>query len=106
MGDTDAGVRWLLADARGIDGRHEIGALDAVLRARRLHVERGDAQVAIVEQCVADEILQLGIGKEFLPADFGRRRAAGGRGLDVLVVRGHRRRRLLVARRHACRRDR
>jgi hypothetical protein len=56
--------------AAGVDGRHEIGALDAILRAGRFDVQRGDAQIAVVGEGARDEPLQLGVGKEFLPADF------------------------------------
>ena len=78
VGDNEAGRALIAGRAAGVDGRHQIGALDAVLRARRFDVQRGDAQVAIVGERPRDESLQLGVGEEFLPADFcgrdGRRR--------------------------------
>ncbi len=65
-----AGRALTVGRTASFDGWHEIGALDAVLRARRLHVERGNAQVAIVHQCPRNQVLQLRIREEFLPAYF------------------------------------
>jgi hypothetical protein len=81
-----------------IDGGHEIRAADSVLRAGGLDIERRDAQVPVVVECAADQILQLGIGKELAPADV-----RGGNGVVARsggpVVDRHRCRRPFVSRR-------
>ena len=70
----------LSAVPAGIDGRHQIGALDAVLRARRFDVQRGDAQVAVVEPARARcRSCSSGSGKNSLPADFRGRHGSRGR---------------------------
>ena len=90
-----------------IDGRHEFGALDAVLRTRRLDVERGDAQIPVVSQRARQQILQFRVGEEFLPADIprGRRHRHRGRGhLGVFVLRLHGSGRLFIVAAPSCRR--
>jgi hypothetical protein len=72
---------------------HERGALDAVLRARLLDIERRDAQVAVVGQRQRDHFAQTLVGKVVAPGDV-----RGGLG-----VRRHLGRLVGVALRPACR---
>jgi len=86
--------------AAGGDGREQVGALDAVQRARALDVERGDAQVAVVFEREFDHLAQARIGEVVAPADVGGQRREGGclgrRRLRKL--RRHRRGRTLIGR--------
>jgi hypothetical protein len=52
--------------------RKQRRALDAVLRAHLLDVQRGDAQVAVVRERDLDQPLQARIAEELTPADLDR----------------------------------
>ena len=52
----------------------QLRAGDLVLRARRVHIQQGHAQIAVVLQRDLDDLLQPRIGEEFAPADVGTRR--------------------------------
>ncbi|OHC57069.1 MAG: hypothetical protein A3J25_14630 [Pseudomonadales bacterium RIFCSPLOWO2_02_FULL_63_210] len=81
------------------DRRQQVGALDAVLRAVGLDIQGGDAQVAVIQQCALDQLLQGRVTEELAPAllgggDVGR--LAWCVGLALRPLAGDRRRRLLV----------
>ena len=67
---TEGNSLRLLGSAR-VDGRKQVGTLDAVLRLSALHIQNRDAQVAIVGKRQRDQLLKLRIGKELAPADVG-----------------------------------
>jgi hypothetical protein len=79
-----------------IDGREERATGDAVLGARMLHVQRGDAEVAVVFQCGADELPEARIGEEGSPVERG----GGGAAAIAGKADGHHFDVRLVERRH------
>ena len=63
----------------GVDRRHAIRPLHAVQLARPLHVQHGDAQVAVAGESARDELLEPRVGEEVAPADV----AGGGGRIDA-----------------------
>ena len=61
----------------GIQPGEPVGALDAILRARRGDVGGGDAQVAIIGQRLPDQLLEARILEDVLPGDARQRRFVG-----------------------------
>ncbi len=90
--------------AVGVDGRQEIGALDPVLGAGLLHVQRGHPQVAVIGERHGNELLQLGINEEPIPFQVNSSvfRPVGAAAVcrSGRPCRGNRRLRPRVARRH------
>src|SRR6516165_10182518 len=81
---------------RGVDHGEEIGAVRSILRLRLLHIEDGDAQVAIILQAQGNEGLQGGIAEKLVPAHI-RGGGAGSRGTGTGgPVGGDGRRRALI----------
>ena len=83
------------AATASIDGKR-LRALDPVLRARRLDVEHGLAQVAVLRERLLDHLLQPRLAHELAPRHVGRVAVP----LPPGRLRGDRRRGALVVRRH------
>ena len=82
--------RQTLAGGAGacINGRETLGTLNAVQRPRRLHVQGCDFQVAVVFQCLCNQLLQAGIAEKLLPGGRGTRLVPGA---GERIVCGNRR---------------